>query len=117
MTGKSSTIFWKDGDGRCHWCQRRATSITEGHDGMCPVPYAAQLEERLDTGEKNWLEQNKQLSETQIREDKFEAENEALTSYKKEVEEIADCMYQFTLRRLSDDAPSETPISDVPITP
>jgi len=32
-----NTLFWHDAGG-CHWCGRSTDSITEGHDGMCPVP-------------------------------------------------------------------------------
>ena len=47
----------------------------------------------------------------------LEEENEALRSYKEEVEQVADVMYQCMLRRLKNATPEDTPISDVPASP
>ena len=41
-----NTLFWHDAGG-CHWCGRNTDSMTEGHDGMCPVPLLAIYDEQV----------------------------------------------------------------------
>ena len=70
--------------------------------------YAIEDEKMTDnTIVKQWAEEVALLEE----------ENEALRSYKEEVEQVADVMYQCTLRRLKNTTPEDTPISDIPASP
>ena len=42
----NNTLHWKEGGG-CHWCGRNTESMTDGHDGMCPVPLLVLFENRV----------------------------------------------------------------------
>ena len=60
-----NTLFWHDAGG-CHWCGRNTDSMTEGHDGMCPVPLLVLFEaenEKLREVQASILERAERVKE------------------------------------------------------